>query len=101
MGKGCLFQFTYCAQEECTRFTLLNNYKQNMLSLSLLAGRTVAMIQIRDWSMIYLDQLTAEWFHKALFSQSCASPEFCKNQSLTQSFEFTVQYNLCEMSTLK
>ena len=35
-----IYRFTL-AQEKCTRYFLLNNYKQNMMSLSLLADRTV------------------------------------------------------------
>ena len=39
-----IYQFTL-TQVECTRYFLLHNYKQNMISLSLVADTTVASAQ--------------------------------------------------------
>ena len=44
------------AQEECGRYFFLNNYKQNMMSQSLLAGRTVIFIYLSyTYTSIALD----------------------------------------------
>ena len=42
-----IYRFTL-AREECTRYFSLNNYKQNMMSLSLLAGGTVICVVVKE-----------------------------------------------------